>query len=101
MLTKVGVRLDGLQPEIQERFWLLDAVCRAWFGRECVITSAREGVHKEGSLHGSGFAVDIRTNDQLPVVVRGFVVDLRVQLGKGYDVVLEKDHVHVEYDPEV
>lgn len=62
-----------------------------------VITSLTDGDHMAGSLHNCGDAVDLRLPDNsAPVVMAS---RLRDALGSSYDVLLEKDHIHVEYDP--
>lgn len=68
-------------------------------GKEMVITSANDGKHKENSLHYKNLALDIRTRhlekDEIQIVLNY----LRTKLGGDYDVILESDHIHVEYDP--
>lgn len=74
----------------------------SWFDLDLFITSY---VRQEdiGSLHSQGLAVDFR----LPSYFSGFSAhhdkSIRQQLhhllGSDYDVVLEDDHIHVEYDP--
>jgi hypothetical protein len=60
------------------------------------LTSCTDGDHKAGSLHHTGRAVDLR----LPIARREAIVgELKNRLGDEYDVVLEVDHIHVEYDP--
>ncbi len=64
-----------------------------------MVTSLEDSTHGVNSLHYSGNAADIRTRHvpvaQLPSLHRA----LKDALGKDYDVVLEKDHIHIEYDP--
>lgn len=68
-------------------------------GRNCVVTSLMDGTHMEGSKHYVGNAADLRiyyfNNAQKRIAVRR----LKEELGMGYDVVLEGNHIHVEYDP--
>lgn len=68
-------------------------------GKNMVITSANDGKHKEGSLHYKNLALDIRTRhlekDEIQIVLNY----LRNKLGGDYDVILESDHIHIEYDP--
>jgi hypothetical protein len=75
-----------------------------------VITSATDGVHGDGSLHGVGCAFDIRFTGnrtggincahehQEPQAV-AWAHRMKQQLGPDYDVVVEADHLHVEWDP--
>src|SRR5437016_3377670 len=62
-----------------------------------VITSGDEGSHMQNSLHYKGDAVDIR----LPVFsdAKEVVQEIYACLGMQYDVILEKDHIHIEFDP--
>lgn len=66
---------------------------------DCVITSCRDGKHGEKSYHYSGRAFDLRTRDipqkdQAPIHAA-----LKELMGKDYDVILEKDHIHIEPSP--
>jgi hypothetical protein len=63
------------------------------------VTSGFEGSHSEGSLHYSGLAEDYRIRDVNPSELAEMVGKVRARLGSLYDVVLEADHLHVEYDP--
>ena len=65
------------------------------FNTELVITSGKDGQHGIGSLHYEGKAVDLRTWNVLDSLVKA----LKAHLGADYDIVLEKDHIHVEWDP--
>lgn len=68
-------------------------------GSALVVTSLTEGRHIAGSLHPSGLAVDLRTRDLPPGAPRLAAAELAAALGGDYDVILEADHIHVEYDP--
>jgi hypothetical protein len=69
-------------------------------GQELVITSGTDSKHMEKSLHYAGRALDFRTRDlkDLPAVT-AVAQSLKGALDRAYDVVVEKDHIHVEYDP--
>jgi len=89
---KEGVSIKGLRPECLLGMILADSALRG----DLVITSCTEGVHMIGSKHGEGLAFDCRL---LPGWLRGGSEALRSALNiLGFDVVLEKDHVHVEFD---
>lgn len=94
---KPGVRVRAMQPEI-----LLAVVIAHELFREraerLVITSCTDGRHKDGSLHYTGCAVDLRL-PMLTVQRDQVVKELAERLSAEYDVVLEADHIHVEYDP--
>lgn len=95
MQLKAGVSIAGIQPEIV----LALVVAASIFpsdGGELMITSAVDGDHMVGSLHYVGAAVDIR----YPTVdIDTFVVDLMNMLGSNYDVVRERTHLHIEFQP--
>lgn len=75
--------------------------CQAFFinlGKELVITSISDGKHKEGSKHYTGEAFDIRTFHLAPYELQDCLKYLRSRLDNQYDIVLEVDHIHIEYD---
>jgi hypothetical protein len=66
-----------------------------------IITSATDGDHKVGSVHGAGNALDLRCASQGPCTQ--WAMTLKQALGPGYDVMWENNptggnHLHVEYD---
>lgn len=66
------------------------------------VTSANDGDHIEGSLHLDNRAFDIRIKNIIGDVqkeARAWAERMQVALGDNYDVLLEDDHIHVEYDP--
>jgi len=64
---------------------------------DLVITSLNDGVHSETSLHYSGNGADLRIwNLANP---ENTVKKIKNRLNKHYDVILEKDHIHLEYQP--
>lgn len=69
------------------------------------ITSVNDGVHKPGSLHYVGRAVDIRCRYYPPEKVREVVADFKAFYDADYDLLWENqgtpnEHLHLEYDPE-
>lgn len=96
MKTKPGVSLFGLQ--LPMRFVLVQAD-RIWRrnGIELTITSTVEGVHSPRSLHPFGYAVDFRIRDFPEAQHRAIAQELGETLGSQYRVLLEVDHIHVEY----
>jgi hypothetical protein len=68
------------------------------FGAELVITSANDGKHGDKTLHHKGLALDLRTWNLNGRAVQ-VAAELRKALGNDYDVVVESDHCHVEWDP--
>lgn len=69
------------------------------------ITSANDSKHKTGSKHYTNEAFDIRIFNVVDgaVNISKWVTAFRNRLNRykanSYDVVLESDHIHVEYDP--
>jgi len=95
---KAGVKPKGMQPEILLAIIVARDVCQR-LGKECVITSLTDGKHSKNSLHYSGKAVDLRTRDMERGEQAMYRDQMKDRLGDDYDVVLEKDHLHVEFDP--
>ena len=62
-----------------------------------LLLSGNDGVHMKNSKHYKNEAIDIRTKDmseQNKVLTK---VWIKKWLGMNYDVVLESDHIHIEY----
>jgi len=100
MNLKVGVKLLGLRPETLVAIIVVGQVFRD-HGRTFTITSVCDSKHGEGSLHFKGCAFDCRTtsggiSQEEAQKIRDVV---RSALGPEFDVVLESDHIHVEFDP--
>jgi D-alanyl-D-alanine dipeptidase len=96
-LKSPEVTLNGATVEI---FQVITAAAQVWrqHGVECLtVTSVFDGKHKTGSKHDTGQAIDLRTTS-LPDE-DAMAEQLRLALGPDYDVILELDHLHVEYDP--
>jgi hypothetical protein len=98
MQIKPGVRVHGLRPEIVLAVLAAESAWRD-AGAECVVTSVIDGKHSQGSLHYAGAAVDIRTRNLAEPALSRAINKLRESLGEDFDVVFEKDHVHVEFQP--
>ena len=99
MRLKFAAKTLGLQPPILVAWGVAEMVYKL-FGAACVLTSGTDGTHKEGSLHYKGMAIDLRTRDLTVDQRMGVFHYLRAILEPlGYDVVVEPDHFHVEYDP--
>ena len=100
MRIKPGVRVGNMCPGILLAINVAESVRREIDGKEVTITSLCEGKHSRGSLHYDGKAVDIRTRDcEKPETFAAFLKDALGGLSPDYDVVLEKDHIHVEFQP--
>ena len=73
MLIKAGVDISRLRPEIRKKLTVLSP----------------------GSLHYANLAIDIRRP-------KGYALirdQIKEHLGDDFDVISEKDHIHIEYDP--
>lgn len=68
-------------------------------GYDAVITSAGDEPHGRKSRHYSGDALDYRTRDIPQETLSQIRHELMKRLGPDFDVVLEKSHLHLEYDP--
>jgi hypothetical protein len=96
MLLKMGVDISRLKKEIRRILGIIEFLYMK-NGEEAVITSTYEGTHSPQSLHYANLAIDIRiphTGNPADMTTK-----LKQNLNKDYDVVLEKDHIHIEYDP--
>ena len=95
MLVKAGVDISRLRRPIRKVLNKLDEIYRK-YGYELVITSTYEGNHSPGSLHYANLAIDIRA----PKKDREKLYkEIKEVLSDDYDVVLERTHIHIEYDP--
>ena len=99
MKLKAGVKLEGLSPQIVLALVIAGQVYKDIANKEWVITSVSDGKHSTKSLHYSGFAVDLRINNITVLEAKAVLLSLQSKLGDNYDVVLEIDHIHLEYDP--
>jgi len=97
MLLKPGVDISQLKPQIRKKLTLINNIFQK-YRDEMVITSTYGGNHAPGSLHYAHLAIDLR----LPARnnnIEPLSTDIRSALGSDYDVILETDHIHIEYDP--
>lgn len=97
--AKPGVSLKGIDkgamtPVLVEALLFLEGL-----DKRLIITSGLDGKHSTNSLHYVGRALDIRTRHLQPLHRTLLKRHLKDRLGPDYDVVLEKTHLHVEYDP--
>ncbi len=95
------VSLRNLTPQMQHATSVVKATCERYGLAECVITDGHRPVAQHPtSLHPHGRALDYRTRDLADWDTKiCFADDIRRDLGIEYDVVLEDDHLHVEYQP--
>lgn len=99
MRLKPGAKLKGIKPEIVLALLIIEPLLTRKTGAALVITSGTDGKHSAHSHHYTGNAVDIRTRDIEPALRRSLAEEIHDALGDEFDVVLESDHLHVEFDP--
>ena len=97
--SKKGVKLTDLKSQIVFALINLNEIWALYFERDLWVTSVDDSVHGKGSLHPDGFALDIRTRDLSDLDKDLAVRKIKEILGEEFDVVLESDHIHIEYDP--
>lgn len=95
---KPGVRIRGISNEILLGIMIAHSVFES-LKHPMTITSITDGDHKAGSLHHTGEAFDLRIHDLEREVQLQVLSLLKEHLGNDFDVVLEQDHIHIEYDP--
>lgn len=104
---KEGVRMKGIKPEMAIAVPIIAGVWETFGRNELVITSARDGRHSTNSLHYQGYAFDLRIwgfkPEELDKVVTALQIAFNGRAGNSsgeWDIVLEKTHIHLEFDPD-
>ena len=92
------VSLRGIRPETVIGMIIVSEAYKKYDAR-CQFTSITDGQHSVASLHYVGFAFDCRTISIDPDKVQKIVLECKRALNSEWDVVLEDDHLHVEYQP--
>ena len=95
---KNGAEVNGIRTEALLALIIANDVLTS-FGYDCVLTEATGGKHSSGSLHYIGNAIDLRTRHIPPIKQDEIKIKLKEALGDQYDVVLERDHFHIEFQP--
>ena len=98
MRFKTGVPED-LHVNMLRLLPVIDYITVDVCQRTAIITSTTDGRHMPDSLHYKGLAVDLRIRDLSIGEQRRYFSSLRYALLKLCGVVLEHDHIHVEYSP--
>lgn len=96
-----GVRIRGIAPELVLALVVADQVYSEVAQENLVVTSVNDSEHSRTSLHYMGCAADLRTNN-IAAGRRPIVADTlrrRLEPLGDFDVVLEKDHIHLEFQP--
>lgn len=98
MKLKPAASLVGVQWQMFDAAIKIEPLFHA-VGSDCVITSGTDGKHKPNGLHHVGMALDFRTRDLSPSDCHRVAGSCSAVLGRDYDVVLEVDHIHIEFQP--
>lgn len=97
---KKGVKICSLTPQAV----LMIAIVNDYYKEmkiDCIITSCNDGKHIDKSFHRFGFAIDFRSNNIRKENQLNFWKGLKEVLGDNFQVIFEKDHFHIEYDPKI
>jgi len=101
MQAKHGVEINGIKPEAVWACIIVNDICKK-YGVDFTQTSGTERVNggrKKGSLHKVGFGFDVRTRNMGATEVLKIVQEFIDSLTAEFDVVLEADHIHIEFQP--
>ncbi len=98
MILKEGVSIQGISNEMLFGLVVAEGVYKE-YGYELTITSLLDGTHSDTSLHYSGNGGDLRTRDVDEEHRRPIRNDIKSKLGRDYDVILESNHIHMEFQP--
>lgn len=94
------MEITGIKPELLLGLNIIDSTCSRLYNHDITITSVVDGLHSSNSLHYVGQAADIRIRDFAGHLDLEIVTNvLASAVGPLFDVVLEKDHIHIEYQP--
>jgi hypothetical protein len=102
-----GVRFSQNTPEVARAINVAADVYASVGAHTLTVTSGNDSRHMKGSKHYLDHAVDLRTGHHwkvpwlTPAQAQGVVGKMQALLGDDFDVVLESDHIHVEFDPTV
>ncbi len=101
------VRLAGLKIET----WIAIKLAEQVFDKYhlgTIITAGTEiydkdgkKIHMIGSLHDTGYAVDLRSKHIPDACWTTFISDLRNVLGVEYQVIIHDTHLHIEFQPPI
>jgi len=104
---KAGVDMKGIQPELTLALVIVDQVFEDNGIFDTVITSMKDGTHKPGSWHYSGWAADLRSKHIGALTQKNIILEKMKQvLGAQWEVFLEypngnNEHYHIEPSPQM
>jgi hypothetical protein len=99
MKCKSGVKFLGVHPQIFVAIYVADEVYKNVTNKEVTVTSCNDSLHSRTSLHYTGYAVDLRINDVAEDLWETLRTEIAKRLTDEYDVLLESNHIHIEYQP--
>ena len=100
MIVKDGTTLLGLHPKMQIANCIV-AVIYFKNGFKFRLTAGVDQFgHSAKSFHPKGRACDWGIQGLSIQQVKDLRDEIDLKLGPDYDIVLEKDHIHGEYDPD-
>ncbi len=97
MRLKRGVKIVGMSPQIFLAAVVAEKVFAKYQKEKLVITSVTDSKHGRGSKHYVGDAIDLRSRNLSDP--KAATKELKSDLGSEFDVVLESNHIHVEWEP--
>ena len=98
MKIKPGTNIQGIDLKLRPVLIHADDIWKK-YGQELVITAGMDGEHSASSLHYYGLAIDLRTSYFTPEIASSVRDELQAKLGRNFDIVSEKSHIHAEFDP--
>ena len=97
---KRGVTVNGIELEMSVVLPVVASVFHQ-YGYDCIVTSCTDGKHSDNSLHYVGLAMDFRTRHIDKTAHLNIIADdIREALTDEYDVIIERTHIHIEFDPD-
>jgi hypothetical protein len=93
-----GVSLAGMCPQILFALIVANEIYLK-NSAELVITSSNDSRHTRTSLHYNGCAVDLRTRHVQEPTRISIADEIGAALNQDFDVILESDHIHIEWQP--
>ncbi len=99
-MIKKGVKANGIKAEMVLAYVMAKPILEK-HGQSAVITSLCDGVHSRQSRHYIGYAMDLRTRDMAIDDKQKVADKIADALGDEYFVLLESDHIHVQFNGSV
>ena len=97
MKIKNGVIMAGLKDEMKIVMKIAEKLYKK-HGKHSIVTSGLDGTHSAGSSHYFGYALDYRIWHVGKTVAKQIAKDLQKELGGRYYVLLEHNHIHVQFN---